>query len=130
MPRSWAATSNRVKSPLRNVTTSCGGISDVSAVKPTKSANATVTSANPSAILASPPRSRFAIGRQNVEQQLLVLAILVLNDFVFLAEILDHPVEREAELANLVARADGHLGGVVACSETPYSGGKLAQWPK
>jgi hypothetical protein len=28
MPRSWAAISKRVNSPLRNVTTSCGGIGE------------------------------------------------------------------------------------------------------
>ena len=44
------------------MTTSAGGISDDMAVKPTMSAKATVTSAKPSAMPCSPPRSRLAIG--------------------------------------------------------------------
>ena len=62
MPSSWAASSKRVNSPFSRVTTSAGGISDDIAVKPTRSAKATVTSAKPSAMPCSPPRSRLAIG--------------------------------------------------------------------
>lgn len=62
MPSSCAASSNRVNSPFSRVTTSAGGICDDMAVKPTMSAKATVTSAKPSAMFFSPPRSRLAIG--------------------------------------------------------------------
>jgi len=51
-----------VNRPFSRVTTSAGGISDERAVNPTRSAKATVTSAKPSAIPCSPPRSRLAIG--------------------------------------------------------------------
>ena len=62
MPSSWAASSKRVNRPFSKATTLAGGISDDIAVKPTRSAKATVTSAKPSAMPCSPPRSRLAIG--------------------------------------------------------------------
>ena len=50
--------------------------------------------------------------RQDVQQQLLVLAVLVLDDDVLLADVVDHAVEGGAELADLVARAHRHVGPV------------------
>ena len=68
--------------------------------------------------------------RQHVEQQLLVLAVLVLDDDVLGADLVDHAVEGEAELADLVARAHRHLGVVVAGGEAADAGGQLGQRPE
>ena len=79
----------------------------------------------------SPPRRRLAIGRrQHVQQQLLVLAVLVLDLDVLAVQLLDHAVERRAQGADLVARAHRHLGAVVAGREARHAGGELAQRPE
>ena len=65
--------------------------------------------------------------RQDVQQQFLVLAILVLDHDILFAQILDHAVEGRAELADLVARADRHARPVVAGSEAFHPGSELAQ---
>src|SRR5882762_3216172 len=130
MPSSWAASSNRVNRPFSRETTLAGGMSDDMAVKPTRSAKATVTSAKPSAMPCSPPRRRLAIGAGRTLQQLLVLAVLVLDLNVLPADVVDHAVEGQAKLADLVARAHRDMDLGVARREAPHAGGELAQRPQ
>ncbi len=114
--------------PFSRLTRSSGGICDDIAVKPTRSAKATVTSAKPSAIRFSPPRSRLAIGAgKHVQQQLLVLAVLVLDDDILGVDLVDHAVERRAQRADLIAGANRHFGTIVAGGKARHAGGKLAQ---
>lgn len=47
--------------------------------------------------------------RQDVQQQLLILAVFVLDDDILFTQFLDHSVESCAQLADLVARGTGTL---------------------
>ena len=101
------------------------------AVKPTMSAKATVTSAKPSAMPCSPPRSRLAIGAGRTFSSSSSFSRFLLSISMFLPlQLLDHAVERRAQRADLVARAHRHRGAVVAGREARHAGGQLAQRPE
>ena len=101
------------------------------AVKPTRSAKATVTSAKPSAMPCSPPRSRLAIGAgRTLSSSSSFSRFLFSMTTFFSLHLVDHAVEGRAELADLVARADRHLGAVVAGGKARHAGGELAQRPE
>ena len=57
--------------------------------------------------------------RQDVQQQLLVLPVLLLDHVVLGMDLVDHAVEGDAELADLVARPRRDLDVVVAGREAP-----------
>ena len=82
------------------------------------SANATVTSAKPSAMPCSPPRRRLAIGAGSTFSSSSSFSRFLLSMTTFFSlQLVDHAVEGRAELADLVARAHRHLGVVVAGGE-------------
>jgi hypothetical protein len=116
---------------VQQETTSAGGMSDDMAVKPTMSAKATVTSAKPSAMPCSPPRRRLAIGAGRTFSSSSSFSRFLLSMTTFFSLMLvDHAVEGETKLADLVARAHRHVGRGVARREAPHAGGELAQWPQ
>ena len=65
--------------------------------------------------------------RQHVQQQLLVLAVLGLDQIVLRMDLIDHAVEGGAELADLVGGAGGDLDVVVPGGEAAHAGGQLDQ---
>ena len=73
-------------------------------MKPTRSANATVTSAKPSAMLCSPPRRRLAIGAGSTFSSSSSFSRFLASITIVLGvDLVDHAVEGDAELADLVA---------------------------
>ena len=131
MPSSWAASSKRVNSPLSNVTTSCGGISDDSCGEADQVGEGDRDLGEAVGDPCSPPRSRLAIGAGRTLSSSSSFSRFLFSMTTFFSRSSSTmPLKAEHSWPISSRVRTGTLGAVVAGSEALHPGGELAQRPE